>query len=52
MFLNIPKTKQAAILCIKIQEIENSEEYSQKDKNQMTAFYRRKLKLIQPKRNF
>jgi hypothetical protein len=32
MFLNIPKTKQAAILCIKIQEIDISEEYTEKIK--------------------
>jgi hypothetical protein len=31
MFLNIPKTKQA-ILCIKIQEIDISEEYTEKIK--------------------
>ena len=52
MYLNIPKTKQAAILCIKIQEIDISEEYSKKDKFQMIQFYRKKLKLVQPKRNF
>ncbi len=52
MFLNIPKTKEAAILCIKISEISASEDYSKKDKVQMIQFYRRKLKLVQPERNF
>lgn len=52
MFLNIPKTKQAAILCIKIHEIDISEEYTAEDKAQMMAFYRKKLKKVQPKRNF
>jgi hypothetical protein len=52
MFLNIPKTKQAAILCIKIQEIDMSDEYTDGDKAQMMAFYRKKLKNIQPKRKF
>lgn len=52
MYLNIPKSKQAAILCIKIQEIEMCDDYSQKDKAQMKQFYRKKLKMIQPKVNF
>lgn len=52
MYLNIPKTKQVAILCIKIQEIEMCDDYSQKDKAQMKQFYRKKLKMIQPKVNF
>lgn len=50
--MNIPKSKQAAILCIKIQEIDVSEDYSEKDKAQIKQFYRKKLKMIQPKRNF
>lgn len=52
MFLNIPKNKQAAILCIKINEIDISTEYSDSDKAQLMAFYRKKLKKVQPKRNF
>jgi hypothetical protein len=52
MFLNIPRTKQATILCIKINEIDISTDYSEKDKAQMMAFYRKKLKLVQPKRKF
>jgi hypothetical protein len=50
MFLNIPKTKQAAILCIKIQEIDISEEY-RKDKAQMMAFIE-KTKKYTAKRKF
>lgn len=52
MYLNIPKNKQADILCVKIQEISASFDYSKKDKIQIIQFYRRKLKLVQPKRNF
>jgi len=52
MYLNIPKTKQAAILCIKIQEIDLSDDYSEKDKAQIKQFYRKKLKIIQPERKF
>lgn len=48
MFLNIPKDQQAAILCIKIQEIENSKDYSQKDKELMKQFYKKKLKKVKP----
>ncbi|MEN9909098.1 MAG: hypothetical protein RLZZ540_2247 [Bacteroidota bacterium] len=51
MFLNIPKTVQEAILCIKITEIDLSD-FPEKDKAQMKDFYRKKLKKIQPKRNF
>ena len=52
MFVNIPKSKQAAILCIKINEIDISTEYTPADKAQMMAYYRKKLKKVQPKRNF
>lgn len=52
MFVNLSTNNQAAILCIKIQEIEMSDDYSKKDKAQMKQFYRNKLKTIQPKRNF
>jgi hypothetical protein len=39
MFLNIPKTKQAAILCIKIKRLTFQKNI--KDKAQMMAFYRK-----------
>jgi len=52
MFVNLSTNNQAAILCIKITEIEMSEDYTQKDKDQMIRFYRKKLKKVQPKRNF
>jgi len=52
MYLKISKTKQVAILCIKIQEIDLSDDYSEKDKAQMKQFYRKKLKLIHPETNF
>lgn len=51
MFLNIPKTIQEAIICIKITEIDLSD-LPPKDKAQVKEFYRKKLKKIQPKRNF
>lgn len=52
MFLDITKKQQVAILCIKINEIDISEEYSKKDKAQMMNFYRKKLKKIEPNNKF
>ena len=52
MFVKLSIEAQEAILCIKINEIDISEEYTKKDKAQMMAFYRKKLKKVQPKRNF
>jgi hypothetical protein len=52
MFVDMPKKQQIAILSIKINEIDISEEYTKKDKAQMMAFYRKKLKKLQPKSNF
>lgn len=52
MFINLSTNNQETILCIKIIEIEMSEDYNRKDKDQMIRFYRKKLKEVQPKRNF
>ena len=52
MFVKLSIEAQEAILCIKINEIDISEEYTAKDKAQMMAYYRKKLKEVQPKRNF
>lgn len=52
MFLNLSKKKQVAILCIKINEIDISTDYSEKDKATMMAYYRKKLKKIQTNTKF
>lgn len=52
MFIKLSIEAQEQILCIKINEIDISEEYTKKDKAQMMAYYRKKLKEVQPKRNF
>lgn len=52
MFVKLSQKAQETILCIKIHEIDMSEEFTDGDKAQMMAFYRKKLKKIQPKRNF
>jgi len=52
MFLDIPKKQQVAILCIKINEIDISKDFSKKDKAQMMDFYRKKLKKIEPNKKF
>jgi len=52
MFVKLSLKAQETILCIKINEIDMSDEYTDQDKAQMIAYYRKKLKQIQPKRNF
>jgi len=48
MFVNLPPKKQAKILGLKINEIDLSKDYSEKDKAQMMSFYKKKLKIIYP----
>lgn len=52
MFIKLPTAAQETILCIKINEIDLCDDYTDKDKAQMKSYYRKKLKKIQPKRNF
>ncbi|MBC7847225.1 MAG: hypothetical protein H7Y10_12110 [Flavobacterium sp.] len=52
MFLNLSRKKQAVILCIKMAEIDDSPDYSPKDKFQMKQFYRAKLKIANLIANF
>ena len=50
--MNLSRKKQAVILCIKITEIENSPDYSPKDKAQIKQFYKQKLKIAKLQANF
>jgi hypothetical protein len=52
MFNKITPTAQAAILKIKIQEVDMSHDYDEKDKKIMMNFYKRKLKKIEPNSKF
>jgi hypothetical protein len=50
--MKLTRKNQAVILCIKMAEIDDSPDYSPKDKLQMKQFYRRKLKIANLKANF
>ena len=52
MFVKLSTKAHEVILCIKINEIDISTEYSASDKAQLMAFYRKKLKKVQPNRKF
>jgi hypothetical protein len=52
MFVNLSIKDQIAILNIKINEIKLSKDYTENDKKQMTSFYQKKLKVIQPNTKF
>ena len=52
MFVKLSVKSQIAILSIKIQEIDFSLDYDEKDKKQMIQFYRKKLVKIQPNTKF
>lgn len=52
MFNKITPTAQAAILKIKIQEVDMSHDFDEKDKKIMMNFYKRKLKKIEPNSKF
>lgn len=52
MFVKLPLRQQEAILSIKIQEVEVSNDLTENDKKLMKKFYRDKLRKINPNTKF
>jgi hypothetical protein len=48
MFVNLSTKQQAKIIGLKINEIDLSKDYPQKDKAQMMNFYKKKLRKLYP----